>query len=72
MGPIATVLFTVMRGDVEQTMNGQPVTKWKATVAIRATMPLSTLAQLREVLNKVVLDGPPSLGNIVAGSNLKQ
>jgi hypothetical protein len=70
MGPCVTITFTVVRGDLEETMKGQSLTKLTATVAERLTMPLHAAAQLRAALNKLIQDQPP--GTIVPGSNMTQ
>jgi hypothetical protein len=70
LGPCATLTFTVMRGDLDQMMKGQPQTKMTAAVATRLTMPLEAAAQLRNMLNQIIQDQP--IGTIVPGSSRTQ
>ncbi|HWX85771.1 MAG TPA: hypothetical protein VNZ48_19395 [Xanthobacteraceae bacterium] len=67
MGPCATLTFTVARGELDQLMKGQQLSKLSATVVSRVTMPVQLAAELRNLLNKLIQDQP-----IAPGSNLTQ
>jgi len=72
-GPIATINLTVVRGDLEQSMKGQQVTKATATVAIRLAMPLQTAVEMKDLLNRAIQSQPAMAGlQIMTGSHTKQ
>jgi hypothetical protein len=68
LGPCATVTFTTIRGDLQQMADNQQVTKCSAVVVSRVAMPLEIAAELRNLLNRMILDQPPGFGP----SNLRQ
>ncbi len=70
LGPCATLTFTVMRGDLDQMMKGQPQTKMTAAVATRLVMPLDVAAQLKVLLNQIIQDQP--IGTIAPGTTRTQ
>lgn len=71
-GPVATIVFTVVRNDFEQTMQGKQVTKMIGQPACRLAMPTLVLLQMRELLKQIVVDQPVLPGAMISGSNLKQ
>jgi hypothetical protein len=66
-GQIATIIFTVIRPDLLETMKGQQMTQATAAVASRIATPIQNLVELRNLLNRLIQDTPQ-----VPGSNLKQ
>jgi hypothetical protein len=72
MGQVATMVFTVVRNDFDQTMQGKPVTKMSARPATRLAMPIQSLLQLRDLLNQIVVDPSAIPGAMPLGSNLTQ
>jgi hypothetical protein len=61
-GQVATLTFTVIRGDLREQMSTQVVTKVIAAVVSRVVLPLEGIGQLRVLLNQMIQDQPGSLG----------
>jgi hypothetical protein len=71
IGQVATIVFTIVRNDFDQAMQGKQVTKMNARPACRLAMPVQTLLQFRELLKQIIVE-PDLPGAMISGSNLKQ
>jgi hypothetical protein len=68
IGPCGTLVFTNVRPCLPNRL-GQNTADHEAVVSARVTMPLGMIVELRNLLNKSILDQPPPMH---MGSTLKQ